>query len=90
MAKKYTKVGSVWRDKKDPTRISIQLGNPKSEKYGFNAQVAVFKGKPDAEGNGVELLGKQVNGYLSVFAPKGDNAPDKLVGDIMMVEEGEE
>lgn len=85
MAKKYTKVGVLMRDKKDPNRFFIKLGDS-HEKFGFNAQVATFKGSKDSP---VDLV-KQENGFLSIFPPRNENAPDHIVGDICIGEAEEE
>lgn len=85
MAKKYTKLGVIWRDKKDPERMYIALGD-KSDKFGFNAQVVAFKGSKEEP----SVLAKQENGFLSIFPPKSDKAPANLVGEIVIVENDEE
>lgn len=85
MSKKYTKAGAIWRSKKDPNKMFITLGD-KSEKYGFNTQVAVFKGSKDNP----EVLAKQENGILSVMTPKSEKAPENLVAEIFIIENEEE
>ena len=85
--KKYTKVGTLWRNKNDSSKMFITMGDTKSQKFGFNAQVAAFKG---SAGPGAEVLAKQENGILSIFPPKSENAPETLVGEIFIVENGEE
>lgn len=79
MSNKYVKLGTLMRDKENPDRMYIILGD-KSEKYGFNAQVAAFKGKKGSDD--MQVLAKQDNGFLSVFPPKNENAPSTVVGDI--------
>jgi hypothetical protein len=86
MAKKYTKVGTILRDKKNPERMYLAAGDTKSEKYGFNAQIVVFRGSKDDP----TVLAKQINGFLSIFPPKNENAPEHVVGDLMIVENDEE
>ena len=84
MAKKYHKLGTLM--KKDG-RYFVALGKPGTDKWSFNAQVVVFKGSKDEPRDVV----KQENGFLSIFPPKNENAPESIIGDLMIsVEDSEE